>query len=86
MDTVSVEQATELILERIKAIDETEEIEVEDALGRILAEDMRSEFDNPPFDRSPIDGYACRSVDIAGARSEERRVGKECRSRWSPYH
>ena len=24
--------------------------------------------------------------DAAGARSEERRVGKECRSRWSPYH
>ena len=23
---------------------------------------------------------------IAGFRSEERRVGKECRSRWSPYH
>ena len=21
-----------------------------------------------------------------GMRSEERRVGKECRSRWSPYH
>src|SRR5262249_60136751 len=23
---------------------------------------------------------------LSGARSEERRVGKECRSRWSPYH
>ena len=23
---------------------------------------------------------------VAGSRSEERRVGKECRSRWSPYH
>ena len=23
---------------------------------------------------------------IKGIRSEERRVGKECRSRWSPYH
>ena len=23
---------------------------------------------------------------IAGRESEERRVGKECRSRWSPYH
>ena len=23
---------------------------------------------------------------VAGDRSEERRVGKECRSRWSPYH
>ena len=22
----------------------------------------------------------------SGKRSEERRVGKECRSRWSPYH
>ena len=22
----------------------------------------------------------------SGCRSEERRVGKECRSRWSPYH
>ena len=25
-------------------------------------------------------------VAISEARSEERRVGKECRSRWSPYH
>ena len=24
--------------------------------------------------------------DIQAERSEERRVGKECRSRWSPYH
>ena len=24
--------------------------------------------------------------EFRGARSEERRVGKECRSRWSPYH
>ena len=25
-------------------------------------------------------------IDPAKLRSEERRVGKECRSRWSPYH
>ena len=25
-------------------------------------------------------------VTVATTRSEERRVGKECRSRWSPYH
>ena len=30
--------------------------------------------------------YRVRSKDRAGNRSEERRVGKECRSRWSPYH
>src|SRR2546427_2231514 len=27
-----------------------------------------------------------KAVDVLGFRSEERRVGKECRSRWSPYH
>ena len=27
-----------------------------------------------------------RAIDIIQYRSEERRVGKECRSRWSPYH
>ena len=26
------------------------------------------------------------TYDYKGKRSEERRVGKECRSRWSPYH
>ena len=29
---------------------------------------------------------ALRNTRRRGARSEERRVGKECRSRWSPYH
>ena len=30
--------------------------------------------------------YASLMEEVAGVRSEERRVGKECRSRWSPYH
>ena len=30
--------------------------------------------------------YADEACLIGPARSEERRVGKECRSRWSPYH
>ena len=28
----------------------------------------------------------CPIPDVRPGRSEERRVGKECRSRWSPYH
>ena len=40
--------------------------------------------------RGAIDAYAklAQGNDraIAAQRSEERRVGKECRSRWSPYH
>src|SRR5216684_6241403 len=33
-----------------------------------------------------IDGSVGWTAMVAGRRSEERRVGKECRSRWSPYH
>ena len=33
-----------------------------------------------------IDGVSMTSLSPAQLRSEERRVGKECRSRWSPYH
>ena len=31
-------------------------------------------------------GKDCMAVVGISGRSEERRVGKECRSRWSPYH
>ena len=31
-------------------------------------------------------GFKVKSFDNIIERSEERRVGKECRSRWSPYH
>ena len=33
-----------------------------------------------------IDEDAFHDAYLAVRRSEERRVGKECRSRWSPYH
>src|ERR1035438_5204478 len=38
--------------------------------------------------RAELSPYPARSriVESSGMRSEERRVGKECRSRWSPYH
>src|SRR3712207_7357421 len=35
---------------------------------------------------TPADVYFGRGEAILLERSEERRVGKECRSRWSPYH
>ena len=33
-----------------------------------------------------VDTSVAPATAVAGTRSEERRVGKECRSRWSPYH
>ena len=49
MEGISVEQATEMILQYTPVINETEEIELDKTGGRILAQDMVAEFDNPPF-------------------------------------
>ena len=40
----------------------------------------------PEFDEYCRKRYGNRYFETEHERSEERRVGKECRSRWSPYH
>ena len=37
-------------------------------------------------ERVPLVRECLPGANCGGCRSEERRVGKECRSRWSPYH
>ena len=46
--------------------------------------DKRAYIKLEDFER--IRTYKQEALDRQGERSEERRVGKECRSRWSPYH
>ena len=42
--------------------------------------------DAEPFHIATRMVFNWSAANAARARSEERRVGKECRSRWSPYH
>lgn len=46
---------------------ESEDVFIDDAVGRVLYEDIVSNRDVPPFDRAAMDGYAVRSIDVAGA-------------------
>ena len=48
-------------------------VPLDDALDSVLAEDIVSPLDIPPWANSAMDGYAVRSADVAGA-SEERPV------------
>ena len=61
-----VEDALEIVLAHTPRL-EPEEVELADALGRVLAEEVRADADMPPFDRSAMDGYAVRAADVAGA-------------------
>jgi putative molybdopterin biosynthesis protein len=49
----------------------SEEVGLEQALGRLLAEDVRAEVDVPGFDRSNMDGFAVRAADTFGATEEK---------------
>jgi molybdopterin molybdotransferase len=60
---ISFEEALERILSDIKATG-TERVDFNDALYRVLAEDVYADVDMPPFDKSAVDGYACRMEDL----------------------
>ena len=49
---------------------ETEIVPLDEAGGRIAAGTLSARMDQPPFDRSPFDGYALHSADAAGASCE----------------
>ncbi len=70
MSGLILEQAQNLLLERVNMIKEAEEITLWDAGGRVLAKDIYAEHDQPPFPRSPLDGYAVRSADISTASKD----------------
>jgi len=63
MEMISFEKAIEIVMNSVFETD-TETIPFTDSLGRVLAEDISSDTDMPPFNRSAVDGYACRKEDL----------------------
>ena len=82
MQDIELEQAVEILLAHASPVTETEDVPLLDAVGRVAAEDIKAGVDNPPFDRSPLDGYtfAAASTRMATAESPVtlRVVAEEC--------
>jgi len=62
----SVHDASARILADIHPLG-TERVALRDAIGRVVAEDVVSPIDHPPWDNSSMDGYAVRAADVAFA-------------------
>ncbi len=60
---ITHEQALEILLQNT-SVTEKELVPIQDANGRILAEAVYSDMNMPPFNKSAVDGYACRGEDI----------------------
>jgi molybdopterin molybdotransferase len=72
---ISIEEGRRRVLEAVRPL-AAERVALADARGRVLAEDVRSAIDVPPFDSSAMDGYAllagpARELELAG----ESRAG-----------
>jgi molybdopterin molybdotransferase len=61
---VSFDEALAIVLREALPLPDDEEVTLEDAVGRVLAQDVRSDADRPPFDRAAMDGYALRAEDV----------------------
>jgi len=65
---ISVDEALNKILSHIQSLG-PEKVSLLDALGRVIAEEIRAPRDIPPFDNSGMDGYAVRWKDIQSVSS-----------------
>lgn len=60
---ITLQEAIEMAFE--KAVPQaTEPVDYMQSIGRILAQDVFADADMPPFNKSAMDGYACRRVDL----------------------
>ncbi|PSW18274.1 molybdopterin molybdotransferase [Photobacterium sanctipauli] len=60
-----VADALTKILEQVKPLEATHTVALNDAMGLVLADDIRSPINVPPFANSAMDGYALRAADLA---------------------
>lgn len=78
---ISIEEALGIVCARAEvAVSQglmpTEDVELEEACGRVLRVPVSADFDSPPFDRSIRDGFAVRSQDLGEVPALLRVVGE----------
>jgi molybdopterin molybdotransferase len=61
---ISFDEAYEIVMNSAVTTG-TESVSFIESLGRILAEDIRSDMDMPPFNKATVDGFACRKDDLS---------------------
>jgi len=66
-ETIPLDEARQLIDEATPAVTRTEQVPLIEAAGRVLAGDVTSDRDVPPFSRAGMDGYAVVAADTFGA-------------------
>ena len=77
---IPVAKAIQIVKDQTRAL-ESERVELSQALGRYLVEDIIADTDLPPFDRSQMDGYALRAADTEAVPAKLSIVGESAAGR-----
>ena len=64
---IPLEEASRIVLGAVRPVEGSERVPLERAAGRVLAADLVSALEVPPFARSAMDGYAVRAADTFAA-------------------
>src|SRR6185503_9085319 len=72
---ISVAEAIQIVRQQTQPLG-TEKVDLPNALGRVLAQEVVADSDLPPFDRSQMDGYAVCAADTTSAPVSLRIVGE----------
>ena len=75
MALLSVAEALARVTQGLDPL-EFERVKLEQARGRVLAEDIAAHLTQPPFDASAMDGYAVRAADVAVLPATLRLIGE----------
>jgi len=82
VEGIDLEQGIELLLENIQPTERLETVDLLSSLGRVCAKPVEAPMDNPPFDRSPLDGYtfaaAATSYASKASPAKFKIVGEVC--------
>ncbi|HZE62399.1 MAG TPA: gephyrin-like molybdotransferase Glp [Pyrinomonadaceae bacterium] len=77
---ISVSEAIQIVRDQTRTL-VAERVELANALGRYLAQDIIADSDLPPFDRSQMDGYAVRAADTATVPAKLKIAGESAAGR-----
>ena len=61
---IPFQKAYNIVISKTNPLGKTEEVTLLQSIGRVLAQDVVSDINMPPFRKTAVDGFACRMADI----------------------
>ncbi|RPH31892.1 MAG: molybdopterin molybdenumtransferase MoeA [Bacteroidales bacterium] len=63
---ITLDKAIDIVLSNAKQINKVERVDLWNSIGRVLSANVISDMNMPPFNKTAVDGYACRMSDAKG--------------------